>query len=73
VTTMEQDIDLLPCSFAIIKAIQCITSIPFWVLFDSGSDNTFIHQKYYHLVLHHALSTSVKDKHLLDYYTPLRK
>jgi hypothetical protein len=45
-TMMEQDIDLLPCSLAIIKAIQCIpTSIPFQVSFDSGSDNTFIHQK----------------------------
>jgi hypothetical protein len=48
-TEMKQAIDLLLCSLAIVKYIQCIlstsTSIPFQVLFDSGSDNTFIHQE----------------------------
>jgi hypothetical protein len=73
-TTMEQDINLLPCSLAIVKAKQWIpTSIPFWVLFDSRSDNTFIHQKHYLLVLHQASLTSEKDKHSLDFYTPLEK
>lgn len=40
-----KDIDLLPCSIAIINYIQQFsTSIPLRALFDGGSDTTFIHK-----------------------------
>jgi hypothetical protein len=42
----KQDVDLLPCSLAITHSIQKISSsLPFRVLFDTGSDNTFIHEQ----------------------------
>lgn len=41
----RQDIDLIPCSLSIINSIQkTLTSLPLQVLFDSGSDNTFVHE-----------------------------
>jgi hypothetical protein len=44
--TTEQDIDLLPCSLAFVKTIQLTpATAPLHVLFDSGLDSTFIHQK----------------------------
>jgi hypothetical protein len=43
-TETRQDLNLFPCSLAIIKFIQNISSsLPLQVLFDFGSDNTFIH------------------------------
>jgi hypothetical protein len=42
----KQDADLLPCSLALIRTIQfTTTNKQFCMLFDSGLDNTFIHQK----------------------------
>jgi hypothetical protein len=47
-TETKQALNLLPRSLAIVKYIQrtssTSTSVPFRVLFDSGLDNTFIHQ-----------------------------
>jgi hypothetical protein len=44
--TIEQDADLLPCSLALIKTIQfTTTNKPFCVLFNTASDNIFMHQE----------------------------
>ncbi len=40
---VKQDINLLPCSLAIVNAIQLtFASLPFGALLKSGLDNTFI-------------------------------